>query len=206
MKKLISIVLSIAAAATLFAMTSSAATGIDSNEQKILDLIGKPITIQSVGKSISIPAQYRAAAENYFLTTSMSDTQYDKVVQEVTAAENTPLTAAEISQIKAASTSSTINIKALPESVKTQIMDDANQALAAIGLKASYDGSNLSIVNPSTNEVIFGNSSVLKATGYSAPSNSAAVIAALAAASVLAGAAALYFISNVRHAEVSIEK
>lgn len=82
MKKIAACIASMVLAASL-SLTAFAASGIDANEQAILDKLNTPITVGN--QMMSVPAEYYNQAENYLKQdgVSVTDAQKTQVLAKI---------------------------------------------------------------------------------------------------------------------------
>lgn len=208
MKKMIALVMTMLLATGVFATTAFAATGINTYEQKVLDKISAPIKITNIGKSYKIPADYVAAAENYFQTIDMTQAQYNEIISIYNSTINMTFTDSEKATIQSLNPGSSFSLKTLPQSVKQRILTNGQNTVAVVGLKLTFDGTNVVIVRASDNQTVFSNTPVIKATGASAAAPAAPVEAASVGVAILLVTAALFFLmkkSFSLRAEANVE-
>lgn len=163
MKKLI-ILLTFVLTLCCFSVNVSAA-GLSTDAQNIINLLSTPIQLKSSNLKVAMPAEYIAQVENYFQASALTQAQYSIIksqiqdVINVIKAQNASIAPNEI-----------IDLDLMPASAKNEILSDATTAATAANLNLTYDGTNLSITDKTSGNVVFTatrGATVIKATGNS---------------------------------------
>jgi len=152
MKKLVSLVLVFVAFLFLSAPKVEAAGAITADEQRILDTLRQPVTVN--GKTFSIPANYIAQAENYLKQQDISANEVNEVIGHIQSTIN--LVSAQnvdISQVQSLEDL----IRLLPANVVNQIKNSVSAAANVLGLVVtSWNGGNIVLSsvdnNPTNNQ------------------------------------------------------
>ncbi len=174
MKKIAACIASMVLAASL-SLTAFAASGIDANEQAILDKLNTPITVGN--QMMSVPAEYYNQAENYLKQdgVSVTDAQKTQVLAKIDEAT-------EILQ-----ENGTTDLLSLPKNVRSQLVTIAQDAAKALDLNLTYDNVNKTItVVDKEGNVVAKVEDVVKTTGAD---TTAAVMTAVTLVALLAGCA-----------------
>lgn len=133
---------------------AAAASGINPEEQKILDVLNAGVTVG--GKVVSIDAAYINSAENYFNADGV----------EITASQSSVV----LTQIGAAKQviidNNITDLKTIDKKFQDQIIGYAQAAASELGLTLSADYSSKTIVvKDASGKVLFTASKVIKNTG-----------------------------------------
>lgn len=174
MKKIAACIASMVLAASL-SLTAFAASGIDANEQAILDKLNTPITVGN--QMMSVPAEYYNQAENYLKQdgVSVTDAQKTQVLAKIDEAT-------EILQ-----ENGTTDLLSLPKNVRSQLVTIAQDAAKVLDLNLTYDNVNKTITVVDKNgDVVAKVEPVVKTTGAD---TTAAVMTAVTLVALLAGCA-----------------
>lgn len=185
MKKILSAFIGLALVA-IMAVSASAASGINDNERRVLDLLSS-----KTESGAFIPVNYVNQAENYFLQIDLTAEQADQIIGYMQHALDI-LNARK--SVVAAAGGDTFNLKGLAYADKKAILEDGQKACAVIGLNLIFDGTNVVITDANdSSKVYFTNAPIIKVTGEETGRYTALIVgsAALILAAAAAGAVVL---------------
>lgn len=174
MKKVIASIMSALLAVTV-SITAFAASGINANEQAILDKLKAPITVGD--KNLTLPAEYYNQAENYLKQdgVDVSDEQKATIITQIDEA------------VVIVKESGVTDLNNLPAEAKNKLMAKAEKAAAALDLTLTFDSSNKTLtVKDSNGTVVAKIEKVIKTTGAD---TTVAVVTVVTLVSLLAGCA-----------------
>lgn len=174
MKKIAACIASMVLAASL-SLTAFAASGIDANEQAVLDKLNTPITVGN--KVMTLPAEYYNQAENYLKQdgVSISDEQKAQLTAKIDEAT------------KVLQDNGTTDLASLPKTVRSQLVTLAQDAAKIVDLTLTYDnGSKTITIVDKAGTVVAKIENVVKTTGAD---TTAAVMTAVTLIALLAGCA-----------------
>lgn len=153
MKKILCFVTSMALCG-LFAVNVSAADGINSEEQAIIDTLKAGVSVE--GKTVTVPGEYVNAAEKYFATEGV----------EITA-DQAKVVNAQIDAAKAIIVENKVtDLTTIDKTVQDKILVNAKTAAAELGLTIEADYSAKTIVVKDKNgKVLVTAEKVIKNSG-----------------------------------------
>lgn len=190
MKKILALVLAIMMVAA-FCITANAATGINDNEQAVLDKLSA--TYEAGEWSFSVPSEYVTAAKNYFAAScDMTEAEMKVILDCIDKG---------IALIQKEATAklfedNVLHLGVLSDSATSTILDLGVTACAEVDLVLTY--------SPSTKEVtitnaagtpVFKNDPIVKTTGEDFPIT-ATVIGSVVVIAMVASTAALFIVSK----------
>ncbi len=188
MKKIISAI--IATAVMLSLCLSVSASGINSNEQAVLELLKTKRQLGTSSRQFSLPDEYINAAENFFNTIDMDQAQRDLIVANIEEGMDIIVAQAE------GFSGTTYDLKLMDSASKTRLLALGQEACAAVDANLTFDASEGKVVISNTDgTVIFTNAPVIKTTGQEHPVTAAAVGVTVAVI-VICGAALLFAVSK----------
>ena len=191
MKKIICLVMALALVFSL-CLTVNAATGINANEKAVLDALKSKEALGKNGWSFSIPTEYVTAAENYFNTIDMTDTQKDNILGYIEEGKKIVKEQGD----KANFTGKVYNLKTMEISAKEKVLDLATKACKEVNLTLTYSPADNKVsIKDAKSVVAFENTPVIKTTGEDFNVTSTVVIAVVSVA-VIGGIIALYAVSK----------
>lgn len=147
-------------------LAASASSGINANEQRILDALSTPIQLE--GRSTTLPAQYINQARNYSLRADVDITssQADEIIGYI----NEGRALAEGSGYS--------YFSEMPASLQNQLLALAQKAAAVLGLTISFDfNTGIVTIISESGDVVVDGSGVIKQTGFDFSTSSAVMIA-----------------------------
>lgn len=153
MKKILSLATCLAICVA-FTLSVNAASGINAEEQKILNILKAGVNVN--GKMVMLDASYMNAAENYFNSDGVSITgeQASVVVNQIEAAK------------KVIVDNGITDLKTMNKKFQDQIISYAQVAASELGLTLVADYSSKTIViKDASGKEIFSISKVIKNTG-----------------------------------------
>lgn len=156
MKKMLAMVLAVVLVMAC-GVTALAATDINENEQKILDAVGKAVTVD--GKTVEIPADLQNEVETYLMRDGVDLTaeQAATIVEKVDACFDIAVENG---------VTSTEALKNLPYEVKNQLLTLAQEGAAVVDLNVAYDSASGSlVVTDADNNTVAKVEPALKVTG-----------------------------------------
>lgn len=173
MKKVISFVLASVMAISLLSVCAFAASGINANEQKILDSLSEKIVVN--GKEVAINASLINQAKNYILRdgVNVSEAETSEILGYIAEAKT------------AAKTSDTVSGNNFSAAVNNKIIALAEKAAAVLNLTvaANPTDNSVTIKDAATGEIVSQSTQVIKKTGASLPVLPMVVVFALFAMS-----------------------
>lgn len=137
-----------------FMIPAAAASGINAEEQKVLDILKAGVSVN--GKTVSLDASYINSAENYFNTDGVEVTadQASVVLTQIEAAKQVIID------------NNITDLKTINKKFQDQIIGYAQSAAKELGLTLSADYSSKTIVVKDSNgKTLFTASKVIKNTG-----------------------------------------
>lgn len=157
MKKLIAVFFVVAIALTCV-LSVAAAGSINSNEQAVLNELGKSVTVN--GGTYKISSNYINAAKNYFLTIDMTKSESEAVISYIKEAFDV------IKNSGYKATETELNLVDLELDDKQALLAAGIEAAEAIGLTLEYDATSEKVViTDEDDQVIFEDDPVIKKTG-----------------------------------------
>ncbi len=198
MKKLLALLLALVLVFSLASLTASAAGTYGEYEQKVIDLISAEteFKVDSVSATFKIPANYINQAKAYFTSSEGDITaeEYKEIVDAFNSGKKhvQDAVAADTTLIK----NGQVDIAHLPEAVKSQVLEDGQNACAAVDLALTYNGKNV-VITDASGAVKFENAAIVKTTGANINTATMVVVAsvflALVAGSVVTAKKAQLF-------------
>ena len=146
----------IAIAAAVVMMTgvcaiSASASGLNSYEEALIEKLSQSVEID--GKTASLPASYVNQAKAYFVSSvDLTKEQADEINGYVDEG---------IALVKAQTTT---DLKKFPASVNSKLLELSKKATEVVGLKLTYDGKVINIVDED-GKVAFSGQPAIKTTG-----------------------------------------
>ncbi len=190
MKKILALTLAIMMVAAL-CLTVNAATGINENEQAVLDKLSA--TYEAGEWSFSVPSSYVNSAKNYFASScDMTKAQADAIIAYIE--EGIAIIQDEASE--ELFKNSTLHLGLLSDSATSAILELGVSACAEVGLVLTYSPSTKEVtITDAEGNPVFKNDPVIKTTGEDFPIT-ASVIGSVVALVIVASAAALFVVSK----------
>jgi len=151
MKKILSMAICVTLLA--FACLSVSAAGLDANKSKVLESLKTQVTVG--GKTVSLPSDLVAQAENFLKRDDVNITsdQADKIIENINEAMDT---------VKASGVTSISNLSLKD---KTAILDNVRAAAEVVGLTVSVNSTAKIIVVLKDGVPVATNEAALKITG-----------------------------------------
>lgn len=173
------------------AVSVNAETGLNENEQKIMNLLRSQIDLGN-GKFWGVPTSYLNQAENFFLQYETTEAQANEIMGYIQKG---------IDKIKAnssiilASGDNSFNLKGLEYADKKELLELGQKACAVVGLNLVYDGANVVITaSNDSSKLYFSNAPIIKVTGKE--TNYTALIISVSV--VALGAVAIFVVARKR--------
>lgn len=188
MKKLVAILFVLTLIAIL-PLNAFAATGINANEQAVLDLLKSSQVVGENGWTFSIPQEYINSAENYFAgDCDMTEAERDAIIAYIEQGK---------AAVKEKSDSAENGGSGMSDEAREELLALGQQACAEIDLKLSYSpkGQDVVITPVDSKTPVFESSSIIKSTGEAFTVNSGVVACVIAVALVM-GTAMMFGISK----------
>ena len=161
-KKMMTMALALILAMSFMFSVSAETSGLNQYETALMQKLSQTFTIN--GKTGSLPAEQLNQARNYFISSAdLTEAQYKEVSAIVDKG---------IALIK---TQNTTDVKAFSATVKTGLLDYAEEAAAVVDLSLTYDGKNITITD-SADKTVFVNAPVIKVTGAAVDPTSSVVV------------------------------
>lgn len=138
MKKLLALVISLVLVVAC-AVSGSAATGISTQESKIIDALSEKITMAS-GKVVALPDRYINQAKDYLMKAELSDAQINAILTHIDNAQAEVATsnASSLSKAEAAVKQNVINeAKAAAEVINATLSVAKNGVIESAGSVAA---------------------------------------------------------------------
>lgn len=190
MKKILALTLAIMMVAAL-CLTANAATGINDNEQAVLDKLSA--TYEAGDWSFSVPAEYVNSAKNYFASSC-----------DMTAEEKTAILdciSKGIALIKKEASEelfkdNVLHLSVLSDAATSEILDLGVAACAEVDLVLTYSPSTRQVtITNASGTPVFKNDPIVKTTGEDFPIT-ATVIGSVVVIAMIASTAALFIVSK----------
>ena len=160
MKKLIAILFALALVAML-PLTAMAATGINANEQAVLDKLAEAIDLGAKGDYV-IPKSYINTAKNYFAgDCNMTEAEAEAIIDLLSQG------AAIVKEESSKVSGSSFDLKKLSADARAEILAIGQDACEVVDLELAYDSQagEVVITEAGSNTPVFENSAVIKSTG-----------------------------------------
>lgn len=193
MKKFVAILFALSLIATL-SVNAFAATGINANEQAVLDLLETSHVIGENGWDFSIPQEYVNTAKNYFAgDCDMTAEEKDAIVAYIEQGKAIVKKEADAQKFDGAK----YNLAKMSEEAREEVLSLGQKACAEVDLKLTYiPKENDVVITPvDSNTPVFESAPVVKTTGELFTVNTGVVAAVIAVALVM-GTAVIFGISK----------
>ncbi len=193
MKKLVAVLFSLALVAML-PLSAFAATGINANEQAVLDLLESDHVIGKNGWDFSIPQEYVNTAKNYFAgDCDMTEEEKDAIIKYIEAGKEIVKEQADSQNFSGSS----YNLSKMSEEARSEVLALGQKACAEVDLSLVYmpKENNVVITPVGSNTPVFESTPVVKATGEDF-TVTAGVMAAVVAAALALGTAVMFGVSK----------
>lgn len=193
MKKLVAILFVLAIIAVL-PLTAFAATGINANEQAILDALASGVVVGEDGRTFTIPQEYINSAKNYFAgDCDMTAEEKTAVLSYVNAGAAVVKKAAEELKVEGKE----FSLSKLDEAARAEILSLGQSACAEVDLVLTYaPTTNQVVVTPvGSNTPVFESAPVIKTTGQDF-ALTAGLIAVAVVAVITLGSAVMFGVSK----------
>lgn len=166
MKKILALIMTLILMFTLVAVSVSAAGTYGDYEQRVIALLGDKlnITTGTTTATFAIPADYVNQAKSYFASTEgdLTETQYNEIVAQIEAGKTK--IAAAVTADPTVIKNGKVEVKNLPNDVKTAVLNAGQAAAAVTNLSLTFDGNKV-VITDAAGTVKFENTAVIKATG-----------------------------------------
>lgn len=190
MKKILALTLAIMMVAAL-CLTANAATGINDNEQAVLDKLSA--TYEAGEWSFSVPAEYVNSAKNYFASScDMTEAEAKAIIACIE--EGIALVKKEASE--ELFKDNVLHLGLLSDTATSKILDLGVAACAEVDLVLTYSPATKEVtITNASGTPVFKNDPVVKTTGEDFPIT-ATVIGSVVVIAMVASTAALFIVSK----------
>jgi len=193
MKKLVTI-LFVLALLVVLPLNAFAATGINANEQTILDKLSTSEIIGENGWHFSVPQEYINTAKNYFAgDCDMTEAERDVILSKINSGMAIVKKQADSQEFSG----SEYSLSKMSATARDEVLQLGKDACAEVDLKLTYiPASNQVVITPMDNSTpVFESAPVIKYTGESF-TLTAGFVAAAVIAMIALGTAAMYVVSK----------
>lgn len=193
MKKLVTI-LFVLTLLVVLPLNAFAATGINANEQAVLDKLSTSEIIGENGWHFSIPQEYINSAKNYFTgDCDMTEAERDAILSYINSGMSIIKKEADSQNFKGAE----YHLSKMSASARDEVLALGQKACAEVELKLTYiPASNQVVITPmGSNTPVFESAPVIKTTGQEFALN-AGTIAAVIVTMMAIGTVAMFVVSK----------
>lgn len=193
MKKLVTI-LFVLALLVVLPLNAFAATGINANEQTVLDKLSTSEIIGESGWHFSIPQEYINSAKNYFAgDCDMTEAERDAILSYISSGMSIVKKEADSQDFKGTE----YHLSKMSASARDEVLALGKKACAEVELKLTYiPASNQVVITPMENNTpVFESAPVIKTTGQEFALN-AGTIAAVIVTMMAIGTVAMFVVSK----------
>ncbi len=191
MKKLACVLIAVLMIATM-ALGVAAATGINANEQAVLDMLGTSKVVGANGWSFQIPTEYVNAAKNYFAgDCDMSDGEKTAIIDYIKQGMEIVKQEADSQDFKGAE----YNLSKMSTTARNKVLELGQKAAAEVELNLVYTNGEVVITPVGSTTPVFSSAPVIKTTGEDFPITGSLVGAVVAVVLVL-GTGAMFVVSK----------
>lgn len=193
MKKLVAILFVLTLIAML-PLNAFAATGINANEQAVLDLLKSSHVIGANGWDFSIPQEYVNTAENYFAgDCDMTVEEKDAIIAYIEQGKTIIKKEADSQNHKGTE----YHLSEMSDKAREEVLSLGQKACAEVDLKLTYiPKENDVVITPvGSNTPVFESAPVVKTTGEAFTVN-AGVVACVIAVALVMGTAVMFGVSK----------
>lgn len=159
-------------------MSAFAATGVNSFEQEVLNLLNSKVELGVNGWDFEIPQKYINTAKNYFAG-DCDMTEAEK--NEIVALINKGIDVVKKDAAAQKNSGAEFNLKKMSEAARTEVLNAGKAACEAVDLQLTYDSSENAVVitEKGSDTPVFESTAVVKATGEAVTVNATFVGAAV---------------------------
>lgn len=193
MKKLVTILFALALLVVL-PLNAFAATGINANEQAVLDKLSTSDIIGANGWHFSIPQEYVNSAKNYFAgDCDMTEAERDAILAYIDKGMEIVKKEADSQNF----TGKEYHLSKMGAAARDEVLDLGQKACAEVELKLTYiPASNQVVITPvGSTTPVFESAPVIKTTGQDF-AMTAGVVAAIVITMMVLGTAVMFVVSK----------
>ena len=193
MKKLVCMLFVLALIASL-SFSVFAASGINANEQAVLDKLSTGKVIGDNGWTFEVPQEYINTAKNYFAgDCDMTETEKDAILAYINKGMDIVKKEADAQEFSGTEYS----LSKMSQAARTEVLELGKDACAEVDLNLVYDAkANEVVITPVDSETpVFESAPVIKTTGESFPVTAASVVAAVSVVLVM-GTVAMFVVAK----------